>query len=551
MLSLLIVDDESAVVDTLAYTIPWEQLEILTVHKAYSAKEAIAILSEHAVDLMIADIYMPGMSGIELAEYVRQHHRHIRCVLLSGHAEFEYAKQALTYGVSEYLLKPAADEEIIRVIRKLADQIREEWQEVVSRTRVVDTLRESLPVLKDKLLNEMLSGKLPEEGAEHVLELYDLPFRPGDDIRLMLIRMEESLPEYNQRDFFLLEYAILNIAAEMFGDAYDLWTCKDAYDHLVLLVRGRGEMQTGRGAEDKRAESKKFDLLALQLQRNIGVFLKRVVSIIVSKWGVFPGDIGSMYRQMIGQVRGRLANESGCFLPGDLPEESAAHQPLQPLYETPSLQHLLDSKQWGVYREKLSMVIALMKDMPHLSEEYVREAYTVISGSFYYYAHRHHQLLSDLVGGAGVLDRTVRSVQQLAEWAEYMLDKLEGSDQAEQRSAKEKLTMRIKDYVERNLDTASLQTIADAVYLHPVYLSRLYKAETGEAISEYIHKQRMERAAQLLRTPTIRIYEISESLGYRNAAYFSKVFREQYGMKPQDFRDQGMPVSNTAIEWKK
>lgn len=546
MLSLLIVDDEPTVVDTIAYTINWEQLDILTVYKAYSAKEAIAILGDHAVDIMIADIYMPRMSGIELAGYVHQHHKHIRCVLLSGHAEFEYAKQALKYGVSEYLLKPAADEEIIGVISKLADQIREEWQEVVSRSRVVNTLRESLPVLKDKLLHELLSGKLPDDGVHHLLELYELPFRSGDEIRLMLIRMEESLPEYNQRDFFLLEYAILNIATEMFGDAYDLWPCKDEYGHLVLLARERGAAHPERDSGEERVESKKFDLLALQLQRNIGVFLKRVVSIIVSKWGLFPEDIGHLYRQIIGQVRGRLANESGCFLPGDLPEEASTHQPLQPLYETPSLQHLLDGRQWDAYREKLDTVILLMKGMPNLSEEYVREAYTVISGSFYYYAHRHNRLLSDLAGGAGVLDRAVRSVQQLSEWAGYMLDKIQGSDQAEQRSSKEKLTMRIKDYVDRNLGTASLQTIADAVYLHPVYLSRLYKAETGEGISEYIHKQRMVKAAQLLRTPTIRIYEISESLGYKNAAYFSKVFREQYAMTPQEFRDQGMPVSNSS-----
>lgn len=537
MLSLLIVDDEPGVVDTIAYTIDWEKLDILTVHKAYSAKEAASILAEHAVDILIADIYMPGMSGIELAAYVHHHHKHIRCVLLSGHAEFEYAQQAMQYGVSGYLLKPAADEEIVEVVGKLAGQIREEWQEVVSRSRVVNTLKESLPMLKDKLLNELLSGKTGEHTLLNLLELYELPFRFGDPICMMLIRMEESLPEYNQRDFFLLEYAILNIASEMFNDDYDLWSCKDENGHLVLLAREKGGHPPEQGERD-REDRRKFDLLAQQLQRNIGVYLKRVVSIIVSKWGIFPGDSGLLYRQIIGQIRNRLANESGCFLPGDLLEEIAVHQPLQQLYETPSLPHLLDSRQWEEYRAKLDTVIRLMKGMSNLSEEHVREAYTVISGSFYYYAHRHNRLLSDLAGGSAVLERAVRSVQQLSEWAGYMLDKIQGSDQAEQRSSKEKLTMRIKDYVARNLGSASLQTIADAVYLHPVYLSRLYKAETGEGISEYIHKQRMTKAAQLLQSPSTKIYEISESLGYKNAAYFSKVFREQYGMTPQEFRDQ-------------
>lgn len=538
MLSLLIVDDEPAVVDTLAYTVDWEQLDIVTVYKAYSPTEALGILAEHAVDIMIADINMPRMSGLELTAYARQHYKHIRCVLLSGHAEFQYAREALKYGASEYLLKPAADEEIIAVMGRLVSQIREEWQEIVSRSRMANTLKESLPVLKDKLLNELLTGRIGEADLRHSLGLYELPFSVGEEVRIMLIRKDESLPDYNERDFYLLEYAILNIASEMFADAYDLWSCRDGNGYLVILARGQAGVVKEREGEDERAEKRRFDLLALQLQRNIGVYLKRIVSVIVSRWGSLPRDIGPLYRQIIGQTRSRLANESGCFLPGDLPEETSVHQPLLQLYETPSLHHLLDSRQWEEYREKLDAVIRLMRQMPNLSEEHVREAYTVISGSFYYYAHKHNRLLSDLAGGAEVLDRAVRSVQQLSEWAGYMLDKIRRSDQAEQRSAKEKLAMKVREYVGRNLGIASLQTIADAVYLHPVYLSRLYKAETGEGISEYIHRQRMVKAAELLRSPSIRIYEISESLGYRNAAYFSKVFREQFGMTPQDYRDQ-------------
>lgn len=343
MLSLLIVDDEPTIVDTLAVTIDWEQLEIMTVYKAYSAKDALLILSEHAVDIVIADINMPRMTGIELVAEICQQYRHVKSVLLSGHAEFAYAKQAIKYGVSDYLLKPVSDEDLIAVISRLVHKIKMEWQEVVSQTRVVDTLKESLPILKDKLLNEMLMGRLKEDSLIYLLDLYELPFHLGDEICIMVIRMEESLPEFNERDFYLVEYAIMNIAVEMLGDSHDLWPCKDANGLLVLLVRNK----SGRDDNEMVDEHKKFDSLAMQLQRNIGLYLKRVVSIIVSKWGRFPEDISTLYSYITEQIRSRLANESGCFLSGQLPEAACVQQPLYRLYETPTLQHLLENRRWG------------------------------------------------------------------------------------------------------------------------------------------------------------------------------------------------------------
>lgn len=534
MLSLLIVDDEPTIVDTLAFTIDWERLEIMTVYKAYSGREAQLILSEHAIDIVIVDINMPRMTGIELVAQIHQHYRHVKCVLLSGHAEFAYAKQAIKYGVSDYLLKPVSDEELIAVIDKLAQRIKEEWEEIVSQKRVFHTLKESFPILKERLLSEILMGRMKEESLLYFVELYEIPFRYRDEICIMVIRLEENLPEFNDRDIFLLEYAVINIAVEMFGDSYDLWSCKDSNGYLVLLIRMKPVSHEDWIGE----EHKKFDSLAMQLQRNIGLYLKRVVSIIVSKWGEFPHDIGRLYNHVTGQIRSKLANESGYFLTGELSETVGVQQPLHSLYETPTLHHLLENRRWDEYRDKLKRVIHDMKAVGHLSQEHVQEAYTVIAGSFYYYVHKHNRLLSDLVGGPIALDRVVHSVQQLSEWAFYMLDKIHQSDQAEQRSSREKMTLKIREYIDSNLSTASLQTIADAVYLHPVYLSRLYKAETGEGISEYIHKQRMLKAVAMLKNNSLKIYEISEHLGFKNAAYFSKIFREEYGMTPNEFREQ-------------
>jgi two-component system response regulator YesN len=285
-------------------------------------------------------------------------------------------------------------------------------------------------------------------------------------------------------------------------------------------------------------EVQRFESLAIQLQRNIGLYLKRVVSVLVSKRGVFPNDVYSLYTHLINQIRSRLGNETGCFIPGDIPDVELEFQPVTLLYETPTFHHLLDSHQWEAFSLKLEQVLSNLKQQSNLSEEHVLEAYMVITGAFYHYAHKHNRLLSELLGGMHMVARAVRSVSQLSEWAYYVLDKFRMNAVVEQRSSKDKLIGKVKDFIARNIGSSSLQTIADAVFLHPVYLSRLYKAETGQSISDYIHAQRMEKAAHLLKEDSIRIYEISENLGFKNAAYFSKVFREEFGMSPQEYRDQ-------------
>ncbi|GMK37623.1 DNA-binding response regulator [Paenibacillus sp. CCS19] len=534
MLSLLIVDDESSVVDTLALTIDWEQIDIETVYRAYSANEALRLLSTHSIDIMLADIYMPGMSGIELVEQVHMHHKHVKSVLLSGHAEFQYAKQAMTYKVFDYLLKPASDEEIIEVIGRLAEQVKQDWQDVISHDKVVNTLKESLPVLKDKLLNELLVKRQPQDSLDYLLSLYEVPFQIGDSMHMMLIRLEESFAEYNDRDIYLLEYAIMNIAQEIFAASFELWSCRDANNYLVIAARGR-KSPSGEGVVE---EAQRFESLALQVQRNIGLYLKRVVSVLVSKRGLFPNDVHALYTHLVNQVRSRLGNETGCFIPGDIPDVELELQPVTLLYETPTFHHLLDSHQWEAFALKLEQVLDNLKQQTNLSEEHVQEAYMVITGAFYHYAHKHNRLLSELLGGMQLVDRSVRSVAHLSEWAYHVLDKFKMNAIVEQRSSKDKLIGKVKDFIARNIGTISLQTIADAVFLHPVYLSRLYKAETGQSISDYIHAQRMEKAAHLLKEDSIRIYEISENLGFKNAAYFSKVFREEFGMSPQEYRDQ-------------
>ena len=131
MSQLLIVDDEAHVVERLAELVPWEQSGILTVYKAYSADEAIEKLHEHPIDVVITDIHMPGMTGLELSALIRMKWKKIQCILLSGYADFEYAKEAIQQGASSYLLKPVTDEELLAAVSQALEKLQAQWEQVL------------------------------------------------------------------------------------------------------------------------------------------------------------------------------------------------------------------------------------------------------------------------------------------------------------------------------------------------------------------------------------------------------------------------------------
>ncbi|MBO9598985.1 MAG: helix-turn-helix transcriptional regulator, partial [Cohnella sp.] len=120
-----------------------------------------------------------------------------------------------------------------------------------------------------------------------------------------------------------------------------------------------------------------------------------------------------------------------------------------------------------------------------------------------------------------------------------MLSKLERELSESDQYTKSHIVKQVQELVMNDIrHEASVKTIADKVFLHPVYLSKIYKLETGESLGDYIIRVRMEKALYLLKSTNKKIYEITSELGYQNPQYFSKMFRKYYGMTPNEYRDQ-------------
>lgn len=204
MYSLLVVDDEKDVAKSIAYDINWEELDITEVQCVYNGLEALECMNKRRVDVVLTDIRMPGMDGIRLAEKIADRWKYVKMIFMTGYEEFEYARQALRYGVTEYLLKPAANEELFDAVKKGLDKLRVELKQAAEKESVQAQWERARPLLKEKLLQQWVIKGRELNGEEG--ELLWGKEQLGKFASLLLLRIDSWDTIYKKQE---LKYRVV------------------------------------------------------------------------------------------------------------------------------------------------------------------------------------------------------------------------------------------------------------------------------------------------------------------------------------------------------
>ncbi|MEK3914742.1 response regulator [Paenibacillus sp. FSL H7-0331] len=543
MFELLIVDDEKFVVDNLASTYPWEDLGITAIHTAHSAHEALQIIQFENIHIVITDIRMPGISGLELIDQIHKLSSKTKCILLSGHSDFSYAQHAVSSRAVAYLLKPVKEEELIQTVQTAIDQIETEWKEVTSHQRTLYTLSEHLPQLRSALLNDLLQGKyIPPLMLNKKLTMFNLPDQRDQLFAMMFVRMEQGFSNYDDYSRSLLEFGIVNISEEIFAEKFQLWQCKDIYDYLVFVITPKDSGFLSGSEMNEQKARKILEKLSLQLQDSVTQFLKGSVSVLISDWGSYPDQIYPFYQNSISIIRRHPENLHGFFISSKHVVPPAEFQPLRNLYEPPMLIHLLEAGRFSAVEDKFMSIIDELRTKKGYTYEYMQETALMLGSAVLQTLHKQGLLLEQFAD-IGILKatdhETLASIDSLEKWGTTMIDSLREHAVKETKGSHHTIIQKVQEFVHAHLDQdVSLQSLADHVYLHPAYLSKIFKLETGEGMSDYIYRLRMEKASHLLSETNEKIHEISRKSGYVNPSHFSRVFKKYFNMTPDEYRSR-------------
>lgn len=517
-INILLVDDEAVDLEWLRRRVAGnEQISFLDVGTAVSGFAALKIMEQKRVDIILSDIRMPIMSGMEFARKAKEINPHVHIVFISGHQDFSYAKEAIQLNASGYLLKPVDDNELIEMLTQLCAKIEQERKQDIS-------LSEALSLVNEELLLRWFNEGTPGPVDLHIQSFLTPLLRGGsavamieiDDITWKLNPMSEE-----ERRSFTTK--ITNFIRH-FAQSNHLGTVMTSYDyHFVLLATIREEY-----------------FMAL-LKELIQAFNQAFSTSITIGTGMYTTEIDKLhesYRQAQAALsikwivgKNRLIQDASEWSPKETMEsnlEQSVNRMLQAMLEydlTTIDDCLLElfngdkplTQKNDIYDLIIRITSKLHADLQQMNEH----LYEILKWD----SHQPFILFQ------------FETVHDILSWLRRRFFELSELLYLKKQRQKRKLIEEITQYVENRLEQKiTLNEVAAHFDFTPNYLGHLFKTETNTLFSDFLTELRMKRVCELLADPTKKVYEIAELVGYKNIIYFNRQFKQAMGMSPGEYR---------------
>ncbi|MBW4081141.1 response regulator [Paenibacillus sp. S150] len=548
MFRLLVVDDEMIIADGLHEVLQGLPELELDVYKAYSGEEAVRLFDRTRFDIVLTDIRMPGISGLQLLDRIRERWPTCKVIFLTGHNEFSYIYSAIQYDGVSYLLKTEGYGKVIQLVEQ---SVREIETEMKAET-LLKQAQEQLDTTRELRQNDYIKGLLNEqlnirEINQKQLDELGIPLRSDKSVLILLGRVNsfQNKSMYAYRTSQL--YRIKLIARQYISvHAVSVETVNEQSD-LIWFI----QPLPGQAAEEEWGKLLTYikgnlELIQLACRESVGEVLSFVLDDSPVSWEQAAGRFSVLEMMMnyrIGQGSGMLLLDKQLIRQEMLQAEkpgtrriSLRHSRLELLGD--QLEHG-QREEFGKTLQECASAFAAVDSMHYTP---AMEVYYAIGLVFLTYMNRWN--LVDTAAAKAGLHKLMQPGEHPS-WQEafgYLIQVGELlfslQSQEEARRAKAVVTIIQKHILEHlhDPDETSLVRLAELVYFNPSYLSRLFKQVTEINLSEYITGARMGKAKQLLGNPDIKIQEVAELVGYGTATNFTRSFRKSMNMTPQEYR---------------
>ncbi|MFP5105321.1 response regulator transcription factor [Neobacillus sp. C211] len=527
MYKIMLIDDDVPMLKYLERLVQWNSLELTICASTYSSLKALQLFSFTLPDIVISDIGLPQMNGLELAEKFRKIKPDVRMIFLTCHEDFHYAKRAVQLGADEYLIKDElTSEQLEKSLRKSLQHIKNsrDNHELYS---FRETIQINKDVLKQNFLDQILSGKNIENVIGYGKRLgihWDFP----DFIAGISFIDFSSLPEkYSLRDLPFIKYGILNFAEELAQNVEGMTPILDKEKNLYIIMNFKYTIS--------RNSFEEYYRYLDELQQRVKEYLKINLSFLYSGQIVRRPDLGdeifnlseSRYQAFynsstINQLRPNLRNEWNIN----------SNELLNPLGRT--LMKAYDNNDLPTISRTIEELDALSNEKcinPIQLKEHgerwinymeVKSGSSIKNDDFSYFF-KNSVKLNEVI--LLLKNRTVQLKGCL-------------EDKTNDSRKKPKL-QEIDQYIMAHLsDNISSADMANFLFLNSSYFSRYFKKLAGENFTDYIHRFKMKTAEKMLQEKEDSIENIASQLGYSDRTYFSKIFKKHTGYSPGEYKSR-------------
>ncbi len=530
MYKVLIIDDEEPAREAIKLLGDWTSAHVYDVFEAWDGKNGLKLIEDKKPDIVFVDMVMPGIDGEELLKIVQEKFPELAIIVISGYDKYEFIRQALYSKVVDYLLKPIKKNELNDAISKAIESIdtqRKTRSENIDRNILLNL---SIPSLKEKILMAAIEGSL----SRQMKEVYKKSINIGNHAKYYsatIFRIMNFVPFNDKyfKDAGLAWFALLNIIDEILNEKYVSFSLiNHKYDNEIIVITSaeqsiddmqlHGYLRTIKSCQRKLGEL--FGIIAIA---GFGEFFEGIERLKSSYLNAekYINCVNLFCNNGLVCYKVQENNTSRISLLGkkDL---------LFSAFEGGSLTYTKDiiSELLGKIEDER---VLCLRDCDRIFGELllILNNFTIIK----------RINAADIIASYQSISKEIYCFEQLKtlmlEVAEIFYNRVRKQLKNDNLNVYE-----IKEYIENNYHKdIRISTFTGKYFLSREYLMKLFKNEFGCGIYEYVLKVRMEKAKELVADPNFKVQSISRLLGYADSNYFSKAFKNYFGISPSDYRN--------------
>ena len=524
MLKVLIADDEEPICKLISILGPWKELGLEICATVYNGIDALNEIKAQKPDILITDIRMPGLDGMELIAQARALQPQLEIVILSGYAHFEYARTALLYGVSDYLLKPIDKNQLRDALEKCASRCRERHSYSLKRQLPAES-REDITRLRNNLIRDLLERQTGEISPEELNRVYHFYAEPKDSAQAVLIKVCTPKPIPSTELLGVLRNSVREIlSTELKPLCHDLLIgCREQDLYAVMSFT------------PSRHPAIRKAIRSCQQQLDVKRTFVESGCFCVSLGSIEPVEnLKQSFRNAGLVAMERFVEGTGKLLE-KIPDSRLSDYSTSLSQYRKSVQYAVDILDFSAAELALSQLRSQLL------------ACETITG---------HDLVNVLYSAADIFAACLTEIScdsaltqfrrtcectytaellfdALGEMQKTLLDQIREKHQSEELFPIRKAKQYIKDHY---MDPITLDEVAESIGFSSSYFSTFFKKETGTGFNQYLIEVRMDAAKEYLRTSSRSVAEICNLVGYHDLKHFSRVFRKACGMTPGEYR---------------
>lgn len=524
MLKVLITDDEKQVRMGLRLKVDWEEEGFEIIGEASNGKEALEWLRTMKIDLVITDMRMPIMDGLEFAQRCFEEFPQVKVIVLSGYSDFEYVRGSMQKGVKDYLLKPVAPDELEETLRKILKETEEEKKKQAEAAQMKHQAMTHLQEVQEQYLLYLVKEEWTESSMikERLRQLY-LEDMASESREFRFITVE--IRNKNEQVFRVKELWLpfQMMCKEVAHGEKGLYTFYDpSYSNMIHFLQVVDKEHDNTPSLIKDIQKNVQTLLHLETVIGLGVVVEGVANLK-------NGYISSLLAWSKSQLGSRSQIIDASHLQDDDFEFSSNMER--------KLNNAVETANFGLFKENLQNLLGRNEAQSIMAFSFLSNRVLFLLGSA---ARKYDLETTDVQNMMWSCQQSIwelnsfsKVIEQLTELGQLIIEKVRTA-----RFSNGKLIIEgVRQYLDQHYaNEISLTFLSEMFHINSAHLSETFKHQVGQNFSDYLLNVRMEKAKEFLKDKQLKIIDVANLVGYSNSGYFSTVFKKHFRQTPADFR---------------